>query len=254
MKVIAQFPKADPSPLPRTKMVMALGYGDPDTEPGKTVPIVIDLFELTCEYLTYEPRSNFRHSDLWSVKNGFGAVTSFYHDIPFEYVKGIQVEESGVTLNEKINWLIGDTTDGGKPERPMWWAWGKDGSTKVLRCGTSSFSGNPVLIETDAAGKPIIEVYHTAYPGRNDVEPVPFYRVAGLPAAEMGNANPAETPYWIQRCSQGIWDKNLKKDTIDWYPKGGTIYYPFFSYADFPTNTGSPDMLMPVKMCREYKP
>jgi hypothetical protein len=242
MKVTANFPKADPSPLPDTMMVELMSYGDSQD--------VIDYFGLTCEHLWYEPKSNFRHADLYSIVGGFSAVTNFYKDLSslYDYIVGLQPEDPYSSVQSRVNWLIGDTRGGDKPKRPMWWAQDKTGD--VLRCGTSGFGGNPILIETKN-GKPVIELHTAQYPARDKLEQIPFYRVVGMPKSALASASREETPYWIHRCSEALWKDG--RDVILWSTKGGIILYPFMSFADYPNNTGQVDMLIATKYCREYK-
>lgn len=182
---------------------------------------------------------NFNHVDYYDPVGRWGAVTKFYTDV--QDVLTWLASLHHVWTNEMKNWMIGDITEGGTPARPMWWAFNNQG-VKVLRCGTSVFGENVVLVEAKD-GVPVQYVYDDVYPSEaagTSVHPIVFYRIFGMRKADVGKVTHQSHPWLVHRCNQAN-----AGNTIDWYPKGATIYYPVLDYADWMPNTKATMMLLP---------
>lgn len=218
-----------------------MSYGDPDA---------IKYLGLTTEFLN--PRSNFCHVDGWSQKEDWGAVTQFWSGVDRSFLMAIQPDD-GISMNMKENWLINAQEDT-FPARPLWV---KDG---ILRCGHSVFGHNPVLLEADAFGNPVEYKILASYPTDRIKKEIVFYNAIGMPKSMIpimleekknGINLHKKYPYWIQRCSEAMWING--KDIIGWYPKGGEIWYVFWSKFDWTHNSGDNRMLLP-KDCTTVEP
>lgn len=221
-KVTLTIRKTATVPQPRQDSVVlkVKGYGHPE---------IIQWFGLD----TRLTKPNFNHVDTYDPIGRWSAVTRFQtlSVADYEWLKSIQPNFT----REAENWLIGDRTEG-PPSRPMWWD--EKNGQRVLRCGASVFGENPVLVEA-RDGRPVEYVFEDTYPtepGNARKHPIVFFRVIGMKPEDRATATNARHPYWIQRCNQA--NSSPQENTIDWYPKGVTIFYPVLDYSRWPLNTG----------------
>lgn len=243
------FGDAAPSPLPNTALRYTMGYGD---------PLMIELFNLTCEG---QFPSNFNHYDGWSASTYWNAVSAYWKNVDYQFLKDIQPRD-GSDIRNQMNWLVNhdETT---KPTRPLWY---KEG---LLRCGHHVMGHNAVLVEADENGVPIPYIYTTSYPTTpSQYQEITFYNALGMPASmrdvirseiAQGIDPHKKYPWWIHRANSAIWDGH--RDKLDWFPawrdgmaSGGTIFYVFWSKADWETNTGTQKMLFAANALWETIP
>lgn len=211
----------------QTLILKVRGYGH---------DVAVNLFGLD----TTLTKDNFNHVDYYDTVGRWSAVTKFYVDVQdvLPFIRSLHP----VWTSEMENWLIGDITDGGVPSRPMWWA--EKNGIPVLRCGTSVFGENVVMVEAQN-GKPVEYVYDDKYPTEpsGTSHPIAFYRVFGMRKSDIGRVTHQSHPWFVHRCNQA--NSKPMPNTIDWYPKGTTIYYPVLDYADWQPNTNAGMMLIP---------
>lgn len=216
-----------PPPSGETVLMKVKGYGHPES---------IELFGLD----TRLTKDNFNHVDYYDEVGRWNAVTKFYLDVQDTLPALRDLHETWTQPME--NWLIGDTTDGAPPGRPMWWAL-KDGR-RVLRCGSSVFGENVVKVEAHD-GMPVEYVLDDVYPeepSQTRAHPISFYRVIGMRKADVGNVSHQSHPWFVHRCNQA--NSRPVHNTIDWLPKGETIYYYVLDYSDWMPNTKAAMMLL----------
>lgn len=213
------------SPSPDTVLLKVKGYGH---------QVSVDLFELDTDLTG----PNFNHVDYYDQFGRWNAVTKFYNDVQdvLPWLKSLHPSWT----QPMENWLIGDTTGGDKPSRPMWWA--EKNGVRVLRCGTSCFGENLVMVEA-VNGKPVEYTFRDSYPGINIVVDIPFVRVIGMRRSDIGKVTHQSHPWFIHRANQAA------NNIVDWYPKGTTIYYPILDYADWGINTKVTRMFLPKVLC-----
>lgn len=222
-------------PAGDTLVLKVRGYGH---------DVAVKLFGLD----TTLTKDNFNHVDYYDPVGRWSAVTKFYADVQdiLPFLRALHP----VWTNEMENWLMGDITEGGVPSRPMWWA-NNNQNQRVLRCGTSVFGENVVMVEA-RNGLPVEYVYDDLYPAEPSttrVHPIPFYRVIGMRKSDLGKVTHQSHPWLVHRCNQA--NSNPVPNTIDWYPKCTTIYYPVLEYADWMPNTKATMMLLPKVMFYE---
>jgi len=196
-----------------------------------------DLFGLD----TRLTKDNFNHVNYYDPVGGWSAVSKFYLDVQdtLVWIRSLHQEWT----REQENWLIGDITGGGMPSRPMWWAL-KNGQ-RFLRCGTSAFGENVVMIEA-SNGLPVEYMYNDKYPGEPATmkpHPIKFWRVIGMKKTDLYNVTHQSHPWFVHRCNQA--NSRPVHNTIDWNTKGKIIYYPILDYSDWMPNTRFNKMLIP---------
>lgn len=213
------------SPSADTVLLKVKGYGHQVSK---------DLFELDTDITG----PNFNHVDYYDQFGRWNAVTKFYNDVQdvLPWLKSLHE----FWTQPMENWLIGDTTGGDPPSRPMWWA--EKNGERVLRCGTSVFGENVVMVEA-VGGKPVEYTFRDSYPGINIVVDIPFVRVIGMRRSDIGKVTHQSHPWFVHRANQAA------NNILDWYPKGTTIYYPILDYADWGVNTKVTRMFLPKVLC-----
>lgn len=157
--------KAMPTVTPNTKIVQMRGYGD---------PIMIAREGLD----TALTGDNFNHCDFWASEGkkpsgvhsaNWSAVTKFQvlGRTEMDYLKSIQPDDFyiwGFTLEQKMNWLVGEETSSQKPSRPYWTIGDKwDGLWETFRFGTMVFGHQPVRVKTNADGSLKVTTFLTEY-------------------------------------------------------------------------------------------
>mgnify|MGYP001425631388 CR=1 FL=1 len=217
-----------------------LGYGD---------PVMIELMGLD----TNLTGPNFDHVDLYSPTGGWGAVHKFQilDRQAFDYLKSIQPDDSaewGFSLNQKMNWLIGQR-DGTTPDRPYWTRGGSwDGNWEKFEFGIMVFGHQLVKVETDHSGKPVEYKFNTNFPNSPRAREVTFYKPIGMKRSEIGKFTHETHPWFIQKATAA--NHKPKPNSIDYAPRG-VMVHPVWSLDDWRTNYGSDlylarDFLMPV--------
>jgi hypothetical protein len=140
--------------------------------------------------------------------------------IEMTYLRSLQHDKDGFTINQKMNWLIGDATDG-VPERPYWF----NGDGWVY-FGPLLFGGQ--LVKVDPT--PIWRVGE--FPKTGVRENIKFYHVIGVRKSEFGKYSHKTHPWFIQHATGAG-----RNNQYDEYPKG-EIFHPVWSDIDYPTNFG----------------
>lgn len=224
-----------------SKIVYTRGYGD---------QIIVERSSLD----TSLTGPNFDHIDYWAsagIKpNGvhsadWGAVTKFQNlgRSEMNYLSSIQPDDQyewGFTLDQKMNWLVGQEMS--PPDRPYWAnnKWSRDWT--IFQFGTMVFGHNKIRAKTNQDGSLIIHKYLTEYQsyGKWLVGDVDFIEVDGFKPYMMDKNNyPVEwliENAYIQKATAA--NHHPRPNSIDYYPRG-TILHPVWDVKNWKSNFGN---------------
>ncbi|HAV78463.1 MAG TPA: hypothetical protein DCX53_14030 [Anaerolineae bacterium] len=219
-----------PPPMPTEAGIFNVrGFGD---------PFMVEYMGLS----TNLEGANFNHVDMWSPTAGWGAVHKFQKldRQALDYLMSIQPNDEsiyGFSFEEKMNWLVGEITDGSNPARPYWsdgarWS----GNWKSFRFGTMVFGNQQVKVETNANGKPVEYKFLTSYPSTSGKQQITFYKPVGMKRSEIGKFTHETHPWFIQMATSA--ERRPRPDSINYRPRG-VIYHPIWDLEDWPSNYGS---------------
>jgi hypothetical protein len=197
-------------------------------------------------------KDNFDHVDFWAsegLRSGgvhspnWGAVTKFQtlNRDCLNYLMSIQPDDQkqwGFTLDQKMNWLIGDATNN-PPSRPYWTIGGKWNQNWIqFRFGTMVFGHSKIRVKTNDDGSLKIKRFLTQYldGDRWVTEEVEFLEVDGFRPEMMDLSKyPVEwllENAYLQQATEAFGNNRINKS-----PRG-VIYHPVWSPDYWSSNYG----------------
>ena len=207
MRVTIRLPQSAPPPPP-SNIRRVRKWGD---------PVMVKLMGLDVNLVG---TTNFQVVQLATVDtNGrawFGAVSQFQPNIDRAYLRSLQHDKDGYTVQQKMNWL-GEGSDKGRPYFEK---------TSGLAFGTCVFGGQ--VIEIDP------KEYRVKCQYRNqnfDSYDQVFYRINGFRRSDIGKGYTFAThPNLIQRATAAYEDNKYIE-----FPRG-EIFHPVWDCRDWPAN------------------
>lgn len=221
-------------PAPNTRIVRTRGYGDPImiAREGLDASLTGDNFNHVDYWASEGIKPNGVHSANWQ------AVTKFQRlgGAEMDFLISIQPNDYsiyGYTLDQKMNWLVGEGTVG----RP-YWTLGDDwsGDWDEFRFGTMVFGHSKVRIKTNPDGSPKVSKFLTEY---MDYE---SWLIGVVEFVEVDGIRPDMLSYplqwlienaYVQQATEVIGKDNRINDVVR-----GVVYHPVWSPDHYLSNYG----------------